>query len=92
VHWYGSDLNANCIDCIAVSMKKTIEDYDVNAWREIDVYEWVKKTCEKNDADAYADLFLRNNINGETLLKLTKDDIKNIGVHSIGHIIHLYVI
>lgn len=69
----------------------TIEDYDVNSWREIDVYEWVKKICRNNAIDiTLAELFPTNNINGHALLKLTKDDLKNIGISSYGHIIQFY--
>jgi hypothetical protein len=52
----------------------------------------VKKICRKNAIDiTLAELFPTNNINGHALLKLTKEDLKNIGISSYGHIIQFYV-
>ena len=39
----------------------------------------------------YADLFRENHITGRRLLLLTETDMKDLGVRSKGHIIHLKV-
>ncbi len=72
----------------------TLEDHDVNTWREIDVYEWIKKIGMKNNRDGIADYcekFLNHNINGKRLLLMSKADLRNIGIISEGHIIDLHV-
>jgi sterile alpha motif and leucine zipper-containing kinase AZK len=72
-----------------------LEDHDVNTWREIDVYEWIKKIGQKNNRDGIADYcenFLKHNINGKRLLLMSKADLRNIGITSEGHIIDLHVI
>ena len=56
------------------------------------MYEWVKKICRKNAIDIkLAEQFLIHNINGHSLLKLSKEDLKNIGITAYGHLIQLYV-
>lgn len=37
----------------------------------------------------YADLFKENHITGKRLLLLTEDDMRDMGVKSKGHIMHL---
>lgn len=44
-----------------------------------------------DDAQLYADLFKENHITGRRLLLLTEADMKDIGMRSKGHIIHLKV-
>lgn len=37
----------------------------------------------------YADLFKENHITGERLLLLTENDMRDMGVRSKGHVMHL---
>ncbi|KAL5007152.1 hypothetical protein ScPMuIL_015958 [Solemya velum] len=68
-----------------------LDSYDVNAWREVDVYEWMRQFTGRGEyIGHYAELFLEHNINGMRLLKLNQDDLKSIGIKSQGHIIDLY--
>ena len=39
----------------------------------------------QTELSGYADLFLKNNINGKRLFLLTGDDLLQIGVLSVGH-------
>ena len=71
-----------------------LEDHDVNTWREIDVYEWIKKIGQKHNRDGigdYCEKFLNHNINGTRLMLMNKAVLRNIGISSEGHIIDLYV-
>jgi class 3 adenylate cyclase/tetratricopeptide (TPR) repeat protein len=47
----------------------------------MDVAAWLSEL----GLDAYAEAFLDNDIDGETLASLTMDDLKELGVHSLGH-------
>ena len=70
-----------------------LEDHDVNTWREIDVYEWIKKIGQKNNRDGigdYCEKFLNHNINGKRLLLMSKADLRNVGIISEGHIIDIH--
>ncbi len=72
---------------------KHFEEHDVNSWGETDVVEWIKKISHKYNTDLidYSNKFLNHNINGKRLLLLTKEDLRNIGITSEGHIVDLYV-
>ena len=39
----------------------------------------------------YAHLFARNNITGALLLQLRQDDLRRLGISSMGHAIEIYV-
>lgn len=71
-----------------------LESYDVNTWREVDVHDWVAYQLSdrqsKADLKQYADLFVQNNINGQRLLMLSRDDLRVMGVVSQGHVIQLH--
>lgn len=43
------------------------------------------------DMKGYAELFKNHHITGQRLLLLTEQDMKDIGIQSKGHIIHLKV-
>lgn len=50
--------------------------------------------CQGNhsqDLKQYAETFLEHNINGRRLLMLTQDDLKDMGIVSVGHIRDLHV-
>ncbi|KAK0055345.1 mitogen-activated protein kinase kinase kinase MLT [Biomphalaria pfeifferi] len=66
-----------------------LEDYDVNTWRDVDVYQWVMQfRASGNTADLaqYADLFLQNHINGRRLLRMVEKDLREMGISSVGHV------
>lgn len=48
-------------------------------------------TADSKDLDQYADLFLEQQINGRRLILMTSEDLKDIGVSTVGHRIHLMV-
>ncbi|XP_016080484.1 PREDICTED: mitogen-activated protein kinase kinase kinase MLT-like [Miniopterus natalensis] len=56
-------------------------------------YLWVQQLLRKGDSSAemsvYASLFKENNITGKRLLLLEEEDLKDMGIVSKGHIIHL---
>ncbi|KAK3580590.1 hypothetical protein CHS0354_002689 [Potamilus streckersoni] len=68
-----------------------LDSYDVNTWREVDVYEWIHHlgVGHTTDLTQYADLFLANHINGKRLLMLKQDDLKKMGISSVGHTLDL---
>ncbi|KAJ8313666.1 hypothetical protein KUTeg_008227 [Tegillarca granosa] len=65
-----------------------LDSYDVNTWREVDVYQWIQQlnNGHTNDLAQYADIFYQNNITGKRLLLLTPEDLKAMGISSVGHI------
>ncbi|KAL3831637.1 hypothetical protein ACJMK2_023365 [Sinanodonta woodiana] len=68
-----------------------LDSYDVCTWREVDVYEWLHHlgVGHTTDLAQYADLFLANHINGKRLLMLKQDDLKKMGISSVGHTLDL---
>ncbi|XP_004601218.2 mitogen-activated protein kinase kinase kinase 20 isoform X1 [Sorex araneus] len=70
-----------------------LPSFDIGAWTEDDVYFWVQQLVRKGDSSAemsvYASLFKENNITGKRLLLLDEEDMKDMGIVSKGHIIHL---
>jgi hypothetical protein len=81
------------LENITLNIFKSFEEHDVNSWTENDVYDWVEKIGLKYSKDgfgAYCEKFLNHNINGKRLLMMNKNDLRNIGIHSEGHIIDLY--
>ncbi|XP_033842578.1 mitogen-activated protein kinase kinase kinase 20 [Periophthalmus magnuspinnatus] len=66
---------------------------DIYTWTEEHVYFWMQQLFG-GDEDAcgmqgYADLFKENHITGQRLLLLTENDMRDMGVKSKGHVIHL---
>ncbi|XP_072300560.1 mitogen-activated protein kinase kinase kinase 20 isoform X1 [Eucyclogobius newberryi] len=66
---------------------------DIYTWTEEHVYFWMQQLFG-GDKDAcgmqgYADLFKENHITGQRLLLLTENDMRDMGVKSKGHVIHL---
>ena len=71
-----------------------LDDYDVNTWRDVDVYQWVmqlRMSGHMADLAQYADHFLREHITGRRLLRLTADDLRSMGVASVGHRLDLHL-
>ncbi|XP_059822643.1 mitogen-activated protein kinase kinase kinase 20-like isoform X1 [Hypanus sabinus] len=66
---------------------------DIYSWTEEDVYFWIQQLLDKGDTDSemkgYAELFRNHHITGRRLLLLKEQDLKDIGIQSKGHIIHL---
>jgi len=53
----------------------------VNSWKTEDVLKWIEEIGYKE----YSDLFKKNDIDGIELLKLSENDLKEMGIESIGH-------
>ncbi|XP_051705372.2 mitogen-activated protein kinase kinase kinase 20 isoform X2 [Oryctolagus cuniculus] len=70
-----------------------LPSFEIGAWTEDDVYFWVQQLVTKGDScvemSVYASLFKENNITGKRLLLLEEEDLKDMGIVSKGHIIHL---
>ncbi|KAG7464022.1 hypothetical protein MATL_G00182870 [Megalops atlanticus] len=66
---------------------------DIYGWTEEHVHFWLKQIFnagqDASDMQLYADLFKQNHITGKRLLLLTEADMRDLGVRSKGHIIHL---
>ncbi|KAK1165669.1 mitogen-activated protein kinase kinase kinase 20-like isoform X1 [Acipenser oxyrinchus oxyrinchus] len=66
---------------------------DIYAWTEKHVYFWMQQLFGEGesfcDMKRYADLFKENHITGKRLLLLKESDMKDMGIRSRGHIIHL---
>ncbi|KAI1899530.1 hypothetical protein AGOR_G00062740 [Albula goreensis] len=66
---------------------------DIYTWTEEHVYFWMEQIFgageEGCDMHLYAELFKENHITGKRLLLLTEDDMRDMGIRSKGHIIHL---
>ncbi|KAL0963844.1 hypothetical protein UPYG_G00314310 [Umbra pygmaea] len=65
----------------------------IHSWTEEHVYFWMQQIFGEGDRacdmQLYADLFKENHITGKRLLLLTETDMRDLGVKSKGHIIHL---
>ncbi|XP_006818517.1 mitogen-activated protein kinase kinase kinase 20-like [Saccoglossus kowalevskii] len=68
-------------------------DHDLNSWSEAQVYDWMLQLgvdgSYLSDLTKYASIFRMNNINGHRLLLLTEDDLKAMGIVSVGHRVDL---
>eukprot|EP01080_Neovahlkampfia_damariscottae_P001742 gene1742-511_t len=53
----------------------------VNSWKTEDVLKWIEEIGYKE----YSELFKKNDIDGIELLKLSENDLKEMGIDSIGH-------
>ncbi|XP_008326503.1 mitogen-activated protein kinase kinase kinase 20 [Cynoglossus semilaevis] len=66
---------------------------DIYGWTEEHVYFWMQQIFGAGegpcDMQLYADLFRENHITGKRLLLLTENDMRDMGVKSKGHIMHL---
>ncbi|XP_042302649.1 mitogen-activated protein kinase kinase kinase 20 isoform X2 [Sceloporus undulatus] len=70
-----------------------LPSFDICAWTEEDVYFWMQQLVKKDDTSGemsiYASLFKEHHITGKRLLLLEEQDLKDMGIASKGHIIHL---
>ncbi|KAL8183480.1 UNVERIFIED_CONTAM: hypothetical protein K2H54_042525 [Gekko kuhli] len=70
-----------------------LPSFDIVAWTEEDVYCWMQQLVRRGDTSGemsvYANLFKEHHITGKRLLVLEEDDLKDMGIVSKGHIIHL---
>uniref|UniRef100_A0A3Q1HP94 Mitogen-activated protein kinase kinase kinase 20 n=1 Tax=Acanthochromis polyacanthus TaxID=80966 RepID=A0A3Q1HP94_9TELE len=66
---------------------------DIYTWTEEHVYFWMQQIFGAGDVSSgmqfYADLFKENHITGKRLLLLTENDMRDLGVKSKGHVMHL---
>ncbi|KAM9342600.1 mitogen-activated protein kinase kinase kinase 20 [Pholidichthys leucotaenia] len=66
---------------------------DIYTWTEEHVYFWMQQIFGAGDSacgmQLYADLFKQNHITGKRLLLLTEYDMRDMGVKSKGHAMHL---
>uniref|UniRef100_A0A8D0CGJ7 Mitogen-activated protein kinase kinase kinase MLT-like n=1 Tax=Scleropages formosus TaxID=113540 RepID=A0A8D0CGJ7_SCLFO len=69
--------------------RKLIEQSSDPLLPNLDIYSWTEEHVGACDMQPYADLFKENHITGKRLLLLTEADMRDMGVKSKGHIIHL---
>ncbi|XP_034069293.1 mitogen-activated protein kinase kinase kinase 20 isoform X1 [Gymnodraco acuticeps] len=66
---------------------------DIYTWTEEHVYFWMQQIFGAGEdpcgMQLYADLFKENHITGKMLLLLTENDVRDMGVKSKGHVMHL---
>ncbi|XP_068185664.1 mitogen-activated protein kinase kinase kinase 20 [Antennarius striatus] len=66
---------------------------DIYTWTEEHVYFWMQQIFGTGGGACglllYADLFKENHITGKRLLLLTENDMRDMGVKSKGHVMHL---
>ncbi|XP_010792828.1 mitogen-activated protein kinase kinase kinase 20 isoform X1 [Notothenia coriiceps] len=66
---------------------------DIYTWTEEHVYFWMQQIFGAGEdpcgMQLYADLFKENHITGKMLLLLTENDMRDMGVKSKGHVMHL---
>ncbi|XP_034549544.1 mitogen-activated protein kinase kinase kinase 20 [Notolabrus celidotus] len=66
---------------------------DIYTWTEGHVYFWMQQVFGAGEGicgmHLYADLFKENHITGKRLLLLTENDMRELGVKSKGHVMHL---
>ncbi|XP_076602251.1 mitogen-activated protein kinase kinase kinase 20 isoform X1 [Chaetodon auriga] len=66
---------------------------DIYTWTEEHVYFWMQQIFGAGEGPCgmqlYADLFKENHITGKRLLLLTEEDMRDMGVKSKGHVMHL---
>ncbi|OCT63608.1 mitogen-activated protein kinase kinase kinase 20 L homeolog isoform X1 [Xenopus laevis] len=66
-----------------------LPSFDICSWTEEDVYVWMQQLVKSDDENIYASLFRQHHITGKRLLLLEERDLKDMGIVSKGHIIHL---
>ncbi|XP_018428123.1 PREDICTED: mitogen-activated protein kinase kinase kinase MLT isoform X1 [Nanorana parkeri] len=70
-----------------------LPSFDICSWTEEDVLFWMQQLLKTDDNSAlqsvYATLFKEHHITGKRLLLLEESDLKDMGIVSKGHIIHL---
>ncbi|XP_043931487.1 mitogen-activated protein kinase kinase kinase 20 isoform X1 [Protopterus annectens] len=70
-----------------------LPSFDIYSWTEDDVHFWMQQLFSEGatslEMESYANLFKEHHITGKQLLLLGEHDMKDIGIVSKGHIIHL---
>ncbi|ROK08401.1 Mitogen-activated protein kinase kinase kinase 20 [Anabarilius grahami] len=62
----------------------------IHSWTEEHVRFWMEQIFEGDgELQQYAEVFKQNHITGQRLLLLSENDMRDLGVTSKGHIIHL---
>ncbi|KAK7168617.1 hypothetical protein R3I93_004824 [Phoxinus phoxinus] len=62
----------------------------IHSWTEEHVHFWMEQIFEGDgELQQYAEVFKQNHITGQRLLLLSETDMRDLGVTSKGHIIHL---
>ncbi|KAM9804776.1 mitogen-activated protein kinase kinase kinase 20 isoform 2-T2 [Neosynchiropus ocellatus] len=76
---------------IEQSSSPLLPSLDIYSWTEEHVYFWMQQLfgAGRGDMQLYADLFRDNHITGKMLLLLTESDMRDMGVKSKGHVLHL---
>uniref|UniRef100_A0A8C5GU55 Uncharacterized protein n=1 Tax=Gouania willdenowi TaxID=441366 RepID=A0A8C5GU55_GOUWI len=71
--------------------RKLIEQSNTPLLPTLDIYSWTEEHVVSVGCDMqfYADLFQQNHITGKRLLLLTENDMRDLGVKSKGHVMHL---
>uniref|UniRef100_A0A665WWX5 Mitogen-activated protein kinase kinase kinase 20 n=1 Tax=Echeneis naucrates TaxID=173247 RepID=A0A665WWX5_ECHNA len=74
--------------------RKLIEQSNSPLLPTLDIYAWTEENVVSvregtHDMQPYAELFKENHITGERLLLLTENDMRDMGVKSKGHVMHL---
>uniref|UniRef100_H3DHS1 Sterile alpha motif and leucine zipper containing kinase AZK n=1 Tax=Tetraodon nigroviridis TaxID=99883 RepID=H3DHS1_TETNG len=78
---------------IEQSSSPLLPTLDIYTWTEEHVYFWMQQIFGEGEGPSgmqvYADLFKENHITGRRLLLLTEGDMRDMGVKSKGHVMHL---
>ncbi|XP_040058069.1 mitogen-activated protein kinase kinase kinase 20 [Gasterosteus aculeatus] len=78
---------------IEQSNSPLLPHFDIYTWTEEHVYFWMQQIFGAEESafgmQLYADLFKENHITGKRLLLLTENDMRDMGVKSKGHAMHL---
>uniref|UniRef100_A0A8D0D105 Sterile alpha motif and leucine zipper containing kinase AZK n=1 Tax=Sander lucioperca TaxID=283035 RepID=A0A8D0D105_SANLU len=69
--------------------RKLIEQSNSPLLPTLDIYTWTEEHVGPCGMQLYADLFKENHITGKRLLLLTENDMRDMGVKSKGHVMHL---
>uniref|UniRef100_A0A3Q1G4A0 Mitogen-activated protein kinase kinase kinase 20 n=1 Tax=Acanthochromis polyacanthus TaxID=80966 RepID=A0A3Q1G4A0_9TELE len=72
--------------------RKLIEQSNSPLLPTLDIYTWTEEHVVSDVSSGmqfYADLFKENHITGKRLLLLTENDMRDLGVKSKGHVMHL---
>ncbi|KAM9850437.1 mitogen-activated protein kinase kinase kinase 20 [Aulostomus maculatus] len=78
---------------IEQSNSPLLPNLDIYTWTEEHVYFWMQQIFGEGESacgmQLYADLFRENHITGKRLLLLSESDMRDMGVKSKGHAMHL---
>uniref|UniRef100_A0A8C7LD24 Mitogen-activated protein kinase kinase kinase 20 n=1 Tax=Oncorhynchus kisutch TaxID=8019 RepID=A0A8C7LD24_ONCKI len=69
--------------------RKLIEQSNTPLLSNLHIHSWTEEHVGASGMQLYGDLFKENHITGKRLLLLTETDMRDLGVKSKGHIMHL---